>query len=143
MRWVLKGCGIFLLTVVMMILLLVSMFIDIQNDKDKRDWEEYRPYLVQQSALYIYNHYEGVERLEYSDFSVGYFELGSHTYNVDILVNGDHEFRLGTDIYSEAIWAYEDREHPIANLPEKEVPTNLTQLPETVIFIDKTDQKDK
>lgn len=143
MRLIAKGCGILLLVVVSICLGVIMVFVSHQKSKDKQDWKEYRPYIVQESALYIYNHYDGVERLEYSDFLVGSFGLGSHTYNVDILVNKDHEFSLGMlwdrDVYeSGAIWAYENRDHPIANLPRKDKPTSFTELPDSVILIDKT-----
>lgn len=140
MRSILKGCGIMLLAVTMLFVFLVMGFVINQKSKYKQGWEEYRPYIIQESALYIYNNYEGVEQLEYSNFSISSYGLGSHNYYVDILVNGKYDYRLGMlwdrDVYEPgAIWAHARSD---SGLPKKNQSTSVTQLPDAVILIDNT-----
>lgn len=102
-----------------------------------------RPIIIEQSALYIYNHYDGVERIEYSNFSAQSFGLGSHTYAVDIMVNDKHEFRLNHFFHHDMedpdfeFKAYEITEN-VVHLLEKSPSGNLTQLPESLELIDRT-----
>lgn len=107
----------------------------------KRKDDINRRLLVQQSALYIYNHYEDVKTIQYDNFTVGSFGLGSHTYNFDITVNGRAEFEL------EMHWDYEiSRGEEIAawetqtnQMAEKTYPTKVKILPDEVELIDNTD----
>lgn len=135
-----SGCVIksALLFITLIVVLFVSMYI---SDKQKERY--HKEIIIRNSAIYIYNHYEDVRSLEYRDFTVNTFGLGTDSYNVSITVNGTHDFELARiwdmDIEDEntEVVAYERRRHstlPEKLLPEKSEPTNLKVLPDDVDF---------
>lgn len=100
--------------------------------------EQYRQRLVHESTLYIYNHYENVQSIEYRYFEVNSFGLGSRTYSADSIVNRNHSFRWRMYWDYELaekdtkMTAYESREHPEGNLSKKSIPANDQELPQLV-----------
>ncbi|MBF0778302.1 hypothetical protein [Streptococcus cuniculi] len=136
-----KGCclGCFGL----ILFLVLSLFL-VRCSKGVEDREN-REILVGDSALYIYNNYENIESIEYDNFEVHSFGLGTHVYSFDITVNGSHEFIIGGPSFDyeigdseHEVWAYEAREHPDGELKRKEPPTSEGRLPESVRMIDRT-----
>lgn len=136
-----KGCvKVGCLTILGLFVVLLA-FILLWSWEGKRKDALNREILVQQTALYIYNHYEDVKTIQYDEFTVGSFGLGSHTYDFKITVNGRAEFELDMN------WDYEiERGDEIAAwetqthlMTEKSPPTEEKSLPDDVKIIDNTD----
>ena len=110
---------------------------------EKQINEKYRRQIVDKISLYIFNNYQNVKMIEFSNYDVGVWGLGSRNFSMDILVNEHYKFELNNfwdfDLKedNEEVSAYETDTDDGDNLAQKEPPSKLKKLPKTVKVIEK------